>query len=60
MTSGTTVISRKGSAKDTGVVLSGKTKDSVLNLEETGNLPVMDQPNITLSQELSTQRAVLS
>ena len=47
MTSGTTVISRKGSAKDTGVVLSGKTKDSVLNLEETGNLPVMDQPNIT-------------
>jgi hypothetical protein len=47
MTSGTTVISRKGSAKDTGVVLSGKTKDSVLNLEETGNLPSMDQPNIT-------------
>ena len=47
MTSGTTVISRKGSAKDTGVVLSGKTKDSVLNLEETGNLPVMDQPNVT-------------
>ena len=47
MTSGTTVISRKGSAKDTGVVLSGKTKDSVLNLEETGNLPVMDQPSIT-------------
>ena len=47
MTSGTTVISKKGSAKDTGVVLSGKTKDSVLNLEETGNLPVMDQPNIT-------------
>ena len=47
MTSGTTVISRKGSAKDTGVVLSGKTKDSVLNLEETGKLPVMDQPNIT-------------
>ena len=47
MTSGTTVISRKGRAKDTGVVLSGKTKDSVLNLEETGNLPVMDQPNIT-------------
>ena len=47
MTSGTTVISRKGSAKDTGVVLSGKTKDSVLNLEETGNSPSMDQPNIT-------------
>ena len=47
MTSGTTVISKKGSAKDTGVVLSGKTKDSVLNLEETGNLPVMDQPNVT-------------
>ena len=47
MTSGTTVISRKGSAKDTGVVLSGKTKDNVLNLEETGNLPSMDQPNIT-------------
>ena len=47
MTSGTTVISRKGSAKDTGVVLSGKTKGSVLNLEETGNSPSMDQPNIT-------------
>ncbi len=47
MTSGTTVISRKGSAKDTGVVLSGKTKDSVLNLEERGNSPSMDQPNIT-------------
>ena len=47
MTSGTTVISRKGSAKDTGVVLSGKTKDGVLNLEETGNSPSMDQPNIT-------------
>jgi len=47
MTSGTTVISRKGSAKDTGVVLSGKTKDSVLDLEETGNSPSMDQPNIT-------------
>ena len=47
MTSGTTVISRKGSAKDTGVVLSGKTKDSVLNLEETGNSTSMDQPNIT-------------
>ena len=47
MTSGTTVISRKGRAKDTGVVLSGKTKDSVLNLEETGNRPSIDQPNIT-------------
>ena len=50
MTSGTTVISNileEEENDDAGVVLRGKTKDSVLNLKEKGNSPSIDQPNIT-------------
>lgn len=46
--SSATIISRtdRGS-KDTGLTLKGEAKESKLSLVETGNLPSMDQPNIT-------------
>ena len=41
-------ISRTDKAsKDTGLTLKGEAKESKLSLVETGNLPSMDQPNIT-------------
>ena len=46
--SSATIISRTDKAsKDTGLTLKGEAKESKLSLVETGNLPVMDQPNIT-------------
>lgn len=46
--SSTTVIDRTGeSSKDAGLTLKGEAKESKLSLVETGNLPSMDQPNIT-------------
>lgn len=46
--SSTTVIDRTGeSSKDAGLTLKGKAKESKLSLVEKGNLPSMDQPNIT-------------
>ena len=46
--SSATIISRtdRGS-KDTGLTLKCEAKESKLSLVETGNLPSMDQPNIT-------------
>ena len=46
--SSTTIIGRNDKAsKDTGLTLKGEAKESKLSLVETGNLPSMDQPNIT-------------
>ena len=46
--SSATIISRTDKAsKDTGLTLKGEAKESKLSLVETGNLPSMDQPNIT-------------
>lgn len=46
--SSTTVIDRTGeSSKDAGLTLKGEAKESKLSLVEKGNLPSMDQPNIT-------------
>ena len=46
--SSTTIIGRNDKAsKDAGLTLKGEAKESKLSLVETGNLPSMDQPNIT-------------
>ena len=46
--SSATIISRTDKAsKDTGLTLKGEAKESKLSLVETGDLPSMDQPNIT-------------
>ena len=46
--SSTTIIGRNDKAsKDAGLTLKGEAKESKLSLVETGNLPVMDQPNVT-------------
>ena len=46
--SSTTIIGRNDKGlKDVGLTLKGEAKESKLSLVETGNLPSMDQPNIT-------------